>query len=718
MERIAANRFNRLIRIFSAEASVKQFQIDIAVVLELRVAARIAGDIRAVRAESGEVVVRRIAASGIGRRAAIVGRASAIWHARVCLQQRVSVVPAHGVRPHRRREDRVDLRRRGDAGIVAIPPAERIAVLRRAGLGRRAAGRARRLAGDDPLLAVHGVPVHEAHAVLRLVLRRQRQVAADMLRKNKAGIGVARVLRALSRRGLDRPLCHRIRRSVALADHGTREQRAVVIDIAHDVLCRAAGHDDQLREVIVDPRKQLRADRWNAHAACDDGPVRVAAGGVHADAALQPLDAACQALFTLRLPFHADQARARECVRAQQDLLHRQAGRAFQPQRRQRAVSIHAQRFKLLLIADRQVGHGAGQLQRAQPSADGQRKAGDGRALRQNCLDAHAAGQIDRHGQVDTVAHVKQRQQLVAPHIQLRQARVGVVLRAVAELEALQLGRHGEIRIAHLQGRQVADGRQTVCAVDVDLRVVHRVQRAGQRHRLVALAAPRDRVAAVLDARPDVAVWALTMMFAGLRRGELLALETKNIDLEKRIIHIVDAIRFENGKAIHAGTTKTDAGIRDVPIYDPLFSILKKDLEAHPRKYLAVKQNGEPILSEGGFRAQWDTLFRRLTNVNSGYPAHWHVKRTADQKAAFLSTLKPVSFTPHDLRYTFATILFNAGVDEKSACKIMGHTDVRMTRDLYAQLTAEQNAKSDKRLEEYLMKYSHVTEDLTNVPEK
>lgn len=216
-----------------------------------------------------------------------------------------------------------------------------------------------------------------------------------------------------------------------------------------------------------------------------------------------------------------------------------------------------------------------------------------------------------------------------------------------------------------------------------------------------------------IDIHPSM-IWALTMMFAGLRRGELLALETKNIDLEKRIIHIIDAIRFENGKSIHAGTTKTDAGIRDIPIYDPLFSILKKDLENRPRKYLAVKECGDPILSEGGFRGQWETLMRRLTNVNSGYPAHLHIKRTDEQKAEFLSTLKPVSFTPHDLRYTFATILFNAGVDEKSACKIMGHTDVRMTRDLYAQLTAEQNAKSDKRLEEYLMKYSSVTEVLTN----
>ncbi|MBR3796029.1 MAG: site-specific integrase [Clostridia bacterium] len=208
-------------------------------------------------------------------------------------------------------------------------------------------------------------------------------------------------------------------------------------------------------------------------------------------------------------------------------------------------------------------------------------------------------------------------------------------------------------------------------------------------------------------------IWALTMLFAGLRRGELLALETKNIDFEARRIHIVTAVRFEDGKAVNAGTTKTKAGIRDVPIYEPLYSILKRDLSENPRQYLASQECGKPILSEGGFRGQWDTLMRRLTNVNSGYPAHLHVKRTPEQKAAFEATLKYISFTPHDLRYTFATMLFNAGVDEKSACKIMGHRDVRMTRDLYAKLTIEQNLKSDKKMEEYLQSYV-VTEDLTN----
>lgn len=213
------------------------------------------------------------------------------------------------------------------------------------------------------------------------------------------------------------------------------------------------------------------------------------------------------------------------------------------------------------------------------------------------------------------------------------------------------------------------------------------------------------------------AIWALTMLFAGLRRGELLALETKNIDFEQRIIHVVTAIHFEGGKTVDSGSTKTEAGLRDVPLNEPLYSILKRDLSENPRYHLATQDCGKPILSEGGFRGQWDTLLRRLTNVNSGYPAHLHVRRSPQQKAEFEATLKPVSFTPHDLRYTFATFLFNAGVEEKTACKIMGHTDVRMTRDLYAQLTVEQNIKSNKKLEEYLERYV-LTKDLTNNPDK
>ena len=75
------------------------------------------------------------------------------------------------------------------------------------------------------------------------------------------------------------------------------------------------------------------------------------------------------------------------------------------------------------------------------------------------------------------------------------------------------------------------------------------------------------------------------------------------------------------------------------------------------------------------------------------------------KKEAFKASLKPVSFTAHDLRYTYATMLFDAGVDEKTAQKWLGHTSPEMTRDLYAQLTKEREAKSDKNYTEYLKRF-------------
>jgi len=42
------------------------------------------------------------------------------------------------------------------------------------------------------------------------------------------------------------------------------------------------------------------------------------------------------------------------------------------------------------------------------------------------------------------------------------------------------------------------------------------------------------------------------------------------------------------------------------------------------------------------------------------------------------------TLTPHMLRHTYATILYNAGVNAKSAQSFLGHADIKMTlRDIY-----------------------------------
>lgn len=199
-------------------------------------------------------------------------------------------------------------------------------------------------------------------------------------------------------------------------------------------------------------------------------------------------------------------------------------------------------------------------------------------------------------------------------------------------------------------------------------------------------------------------VWAVLMMLSGVRVGEMLALKESSFDFEAGKIDVSETIHFESGKAVSSGTTKTDAGVRQTPLPPILSDIIRADFEQRPRKRFAVSADGRAI-TESSYRRQWQSLMHRLTLINSGYAPETQMPKKKEKKEAFTASLKPVSFTAHDLRYTYATMLFDAGVDEKTAQRWLGHTSPQMTRDLYAQLTKEREAKSDKNYTEYLKRF-------------
>ena len=43
-------------------------------------------------------------------------------------------------------------------------------------------------------------------------------------------------------------------------------------------------------------------------------------------------------------------------------------------------------------------------------------------------------------------------------------------------------------------------------------------------------------------------------------------------------------------------------------------------------------------------------------------------------------------FTPHQLRHTYCTMLYHAGIDALRASKLMGHSNVQITLDIYTHL--------------------------------
>lgn len=174
-------------------------------------------------------------------------------------------------------------------------------------------------------------------------------------------------------------------------------------------------------------------------------------------------------------------------------------------------------------------------------------------------------------------------------------------------------------------------------------------------------------------------LWAILMLLAGLRRGEAIALEWSDIDMENNVIHVTKAIHFESNAAV-VSTTKTEAGVRDVPMLPQLKAALKA-YEGRTGR-VCVGATGKPIDTEAAFRRGWESYLNAMENIlNSQLPF-----RPGRRTDLHDESWKKFSIRTHDLRHTFCTMLYNAGVGLKEAQYIMGHADSSMTMEIYTHL--------------------------------
>lgn len=167
-------------------------------------------------------------------------------------------------------------------------------------------------------------------------------------------------------------------------------------------------------------------------------------------------------------------------------------------------------------------------------------------------------------------------------------------------------------------------------------------------HRLLT-----DEETALIRSTPHrMQLAAMIMLYAGLRRGEVLALTSD--DIQGDFITVSKAVRFV-GNRPSLVSPKTASGTRSVPI----LSILRPYLENAPERPASAATGG--IMSGTAFRRAWDSYLL-------------HLSRAAGH---------PVSIRPHDLRHTYCTMLRDAGVDMKQAMIWMGHADEKMILRIY-----------------------------------
>ena len=95
----------------------------------------------------------------------------------------------------------------------------------------------------------------------------------------------------------------------------------------------------------------------------------------------------------------------------------------------------------------------------------------------------------------------------------------------------------------------------------------------------------------------------------------------------------------------------------------------------------------------------WKRLYQSyMSDLNLHYGLRDEISKYAPKQKPMVIT----PFTPHELRHTFCTILFDAGVDVLTAQEQMGHSDPKITMDIYTHLSQKHMDRQIDKLNLFL----------------
>lgn len=169
---------------------------------------------------------------------------------------------------------------------------------------------------------------------------------------------------------------------------------------------------------------------------------------------------------------------------------------------------------------------------------------------------------------------------------------------------------------------------------------------------------------------PRARAFCALCLYAGLRREEALGLQWA--DIGKGQLIVSRAMTFGKNQQLPVDELKNRASARILPVPSPLQEIL--DQTPRLSKYVVPAAGGADMTV---------TAFRRLWGqVTSA--VYFEVR-------------------PHMLRHTYATTLYRAGVDLRTAQQLLGHATIQMTAQIYTHLEAEDSLKAASKINSYLI---------------
>ena len=168
----------------------------------------------------------------------------------------------------------------------------------------------------------------------------------------------------------------------------------------------------------------------------------------------------------------------------------------------------------------------------------------------------------------------------------------------------------------------------------------------------------------------------------GMRRGELLGLRWRDLDLDAARLLIRQQFTRQ-GNSVGFGPPKSKKSVRTVDLDGETVGLLREQQE---------RQRFERRALGAAYRTDLDLVFCR----RGGLPEDPNViGRRFVRRVRNLATVPVIAL--HGLRHTHATLLLEAGVDVKTVSERLGHDTVQTTLELYGHVTARMRGNAAAR---------------------